>query len=314
MNVIFFGSSSFSIPVLEALLQSRHRIVHVVTTPPKRKGRGLTLAGSEVKEFATQKKLPVLEPEKLLSEMVIHELKTLSPDLIVVASYGKLIPETLFSIPKLDTLNVHPSLLPKHRGASPIQAAILAGERTTGVSIFSVTKDLDAGDVYGQTSTEIGENENALELSDRLASLGAALLLELIDQLEKGTAHKTPQNSSVATYAPKIKKESGKIDWVREATNIHNQVRAYFSWPSAYTFFRSKRIKILRTRVAAKNNSAELSPSGTILKIGSETMEVKTGSGVIALLQVQEEGARAMSAGEFARGKRIQNLERFENQ
>ena len=333
MKIIFFGSSSFSIPVLKALINSHHKVSHVVTVPPQKKGRGLKPAPSEVKAFAEAKQLSVSEPEKLSEEYVGTILKTLAPDFFVAASYGKLIPKSIFTIPKFDSLNVHPSLLPKYRGASPIQASILAVEKTTGVSIFSITEKLDSGDLYAQASTHIHDEETALELSARLSDLGAKLLLEVLDQFEKGVARKIPQDESQATYAAKIHKESGRINWSQDAQKIHNQVRAYFPWPSAFTFFRGKRLKILETRVPSGigfinpsplpsplrgegrlwGHSDESSLPGTIRNIGNERFDVMAGSGVIVLFRVQEEGARAMSAAEYARGKHIQAGERFDS-
>jgi methionyl-tRNA formyltransferase len=314
MKIIFFGSSEFSVTVLTALLASPHQVVHVITTPDQKKGRGQKVSSNEVRAFAEAHLISVTAPEKLATEEVIETFKTRSPDTFVIASYGKIIPLTIINLAKKIPLNVHPSLLPKYRGASPIQSAILNGEPETGVSIAELTGKLDSGDVLGQSRLTIGENENACELSKRLADLGAKLLLETLEKIEKNTFSRVPQEDTNSTYAHKIEKEAGKIDWTRPAQTIHNQVRAFFPWPSAFTSFRGKRIKILETRVS-NSLAAPAQPNqpGTIVNLSAECLSVQTGSGLIAVTQVQLEGGRAMDATDFAHGQRLSQTERFES-
>ncbi len=309
MKIVFFGSSEFSIPVLSALL-NRHDVVQIVTTPEQKKGRGQKISGTVVKEFAIQHQLPFLEPEKLSSPEFVAQIQNLNPDFLVIASYGKLIPSSIFKLPKIASLNVHPSLLPRHRGASPIQRAILEGDVKTGVSIAEITKDLDAGDVYAQIETSIELSENAHQLSERLSKLAAQLLLEVMKQQQKGNLKKTPQNSADATYAKKINKEEGKIDWNKPASVIHNQVRGYDPWPGAFTFFQDKRLKILETELLPEVNET-ITPA-SIISIDRDGVCVQTQSGSIKLKRVQLEGRKEVGAYEFALGQRIKKEDRFQ--
>ncbi|MBI3999079.1 MAG: methionyl-tRNA formyltransferase [Candidatus Omnitrophica bacterium] len=310
MKIIFFGSSDFSIPVLESLLSSKHSVILVITTPDQKKGRGQVLAPSVVKAFARQRYLTVEAPRKLSLPDVVQDIKKLNPDLIVIASYGKIVPSAIFMTPRIAALNVHPSLLPRHRGASPIQQAILEGDKKTGVSVAEVTSELDAGDLLGQVEIEIDKNENALELSKRLAEMGAKLLLQTLGQLEAGKINKIKQDVSKATYAKKLNKNDGQIDWATPASYIHNQVRAYYLWPMAFTFFRGKRLQILKT-CCAETHSDACKP-GTITDIKKESLDIQTQAGTIALIRVQLEGRRETSGFEFAIGQRIKKGERFE--
>lgn len=313
MKIVFFGSSDFSIPVLQSLLSSNHVVERVITTPDRKKGRGQKLAASMVKSFAEGAHLSVFAPEKLSTPSMAEEVKTLAPDFLVVASYGKMIPESIFTLPKIASLNVHPSLLPKHRGASPIQSAILEGDRKTGVSISDVTKELDSGDIFAQIETEIGENENALELSKRLAEMGSKLVLETIEKFNAGKISRIKQNSSQASYAKKLDRNCGRIDWNAPAAHIHNQVRAYYPWPSAFTFLGSKRLKILETRLVKTQTASIKNIPGTIVDIiPNKTIHVQTQSGLLELIQIQLEGRREMTAFELALGQRLKTGDRFE--
>ena len=310
MNITFFGSSHFSIPVLEALLASEHSVVQVISTPDKKQGRGQKVGSSVVKAFAENHRLPVLSPEKLPPAEVVEHVKTGKPDFMVIASYGKLIPPSIFSIAKIAPLNVHPSLLPKYRGASPIQQAILDGNEKTGVSIAEIIKELDAGDIFAQEETEIDENENGYQLEERLAHIGAKLVLQVITQFEAGPIRRIPQDSSTSSYAKKITSEAGLILWNRSAQEIYNQVRAYVPWPSAFTFFRGKRLKVLKTQ-KIKESSRE--NPGSIQIDQAKRFLVQTGTSLIELIQVQLEGRKEMSAYDFAVGQRIEKGERFES-
>lgn len=312
MKITFFGSSEFSVPILKALLSSKHDVVQVISTPDQKQGRGQKVGASVVKNFALAQNLPMITPEKLSIQTVVEAVSKKEPDFLVVASYGKIIPASIFTIPKIAPLNVHPSLLPKYRGASPLQEAILEGDEKTGVSIAEVTKDLDAGDLLGQIESPIGPEENAHELSKRLAELGAKLVLEVIGQFERGTIEKTPQDASKSSYAKKITSESGQISWTKSAQEIHNQVRAYYSWPSAFTFFHKKRLKVIETRIVENDSSGKNSGEIKAIKKG-ESLWVQAGRGILALVRVQLEGKREMNAFDFAIGQRIQIGQRFES-
>jgi len=304
MKVIFFGSSSFSIPVLDELLRSSHEILHVITTPDQKKGRGQKVFPSPVKAFAKKNDLPFSSPSKLKNPDITDLIAQLQPDFIVVASYGKLIPASIFTRPKLAPLNVHPSLLPRHRGASPLQMTLYEGDSESGVSIAEVTQDLDAGDVFAQTTTPLDENENAEQLSNRLALMGAKLTLEVMERFERGTVTRTAQDSALATYAKKIEKEFGRLRWGDSSARIHNQVRACTPWPSAFTFLNGKRLKILETRKLSELKSTNA--PGCVIKIDKDgTVAVQTKEGAIQLLRVQPEGKRVMSAYDFALGHHL---------
>jgi methionyl-tRNA formyltransferase len=311
MNIIFFGSDSFSIPVLNKLLQEKFSVQKVVTTPDTKRGRGQKLMPSLVKEFATEKNLSIVAPNKLLNVQLVDELQSIEPDFLVIASYGKMVPPAIFKLPKHAALNVHPSLLPKYRGASPIASSILNGDRETGVSIAEITKDLDAGDVFGQISTPIRINETAAELTARLSEGAADLLVTVIRAIAKKQAVRKPQDDKLSTYASKLTKQIGKIEWSKNALQIHQLVRACQPWPSSFTFFKTRRLKIVQTLLV--NDTAKHDPPGTILDISKDRgIIVQTGSGCIALMQVQLEGRREMLAYDFAVGQHLQKRERLE--
>ena len=267
------------------------------------------LASSAVKEFALANKIPVSSPEKLSNSEVVSQIQNLIPDFVVIASYGKLVPEAIFKAAKIAPLNVHPSLLPKYRGASPIQRAILEGDKQTGVSIAEVTKDLDAGDLFAQREIQIEPNENTGELSQRLSLVASRLILEVMEQLTTGKAKKIPQDSSAFTYAKKIEKEEGKIDWNTSNVLIHNQVRAYFPWPGAYTFLGRKRLKVIATEI--DGSGLKIKP-GAILEIKPSYISVQTKNGFLLLKQVQLEGKKEMSAYDFALGQRLKPGDLFQ--
>lgn len=305
MNLIFFGSSDFSIPVLDQLTHSKHSVLQVVTTPDRKKGRGQKVAPSVVRVFAEKKSISVLAPEKLRAPEVLKQITDHEFDFLVVASYGKMIPTAVFEAPRIAALNVHPSLLPKYRGASPIQAAILAGDGETGVSVSEVTKDLDAGDIFGQMRTKIDAHENASELSDRLAGLAAELVLDVLKDFEGNQMKRIPQVEEKSSYAKKIEKDFGRMNWDESAESIHNRVRACYPWPSVYASWKGKRLKLLKTGWIQE--VANGGTPGTVLELNSESgIHVQAGSGVIILKRVQLEGRRDMGAYDFAMGQRLE--------
>ncbi len=305
MKVVFFGSSDFSIPVLQALIHARHDIVLVVTTPPKKKGRGQKISGTIVEDFASSNQIRSVAPNNLKSEDFSQTLKSAHCDCLVVASYGKILPSNILRIPSKLPLNVHPSLLPKYRGAAPIAYQLLNGENVGGVTIAVVTEQLDAGDILIQKKIPIEINDNAVSLSEKLADLGGDLTLRALEQIQKNHVQLTPQENSKATYASKLSKNMGRIDWTASAINIHNQIRAFVPWPSAYTHWQEKVVKILKSELLEVDSQTH-EKAGTVLSADKKGfVSVQTGKGSLRLLSVQPESKKPMTAYEFSLGYQV---------
>src|SRR5450755_2662864 len=249
MRVVFLGTPAFAVPTLEALLAAGHEVICVVTQPDRPRGRGRQLSASPVKEAALRQSLPVYQPERVRRPEPIQHLAALAPDAMVVVGYGQIIPQSVIDLPPHGIINVHGSLLPKYRGAGPIQWAIANGETKTGVTTMRIDAGLDTGDMLLKAETEINPGEAALELGARLATLGASLLIETLAQIDTITPQK--QDQAEATYAPLLKKENGLIDWHQPAQTIHNRLRGFQPWPGAYTRFRNQQLHIWKSRVAA---------------------------------------------------------------
>jgi len=309
LRVVFFGTPEFAVPSLDTLLASRHHVVAVVTQPDRPRGRGHKTTIGPVKVRGEAAGLPILQPERLKDPLFLDALIALGADLGVVAAYGKILTDAVLATPRLGMVNVHASLLPRHRGAAPVHRAIIAGDTETGVTIMRVVKALDAGPMLAKVSRAIGPNDTSDEVERDLASKGAALLIETIDALMEGRAPEIPQIDADATYAHRLTKEEGLIDWTRSASDLHNRVRGLYPWPHAYTFFKGTRLIILRSEVADAGASAT-SP-GTILRATSEAIHVATGDGELAILEVQPEGRRAMRAHDFLLGHRLATGETF---
>lgn len=272
----------------------------MVTQPDRPRGRGQRVSPSPVKDVAVDRGLPVLQPETLRRDTFEAPVRALSADLGVVAAYGKILPEWLLQTPALGMVNLHASLLPKYRGAAPVHRAVLAGDTETGVTIMRVVKALDAGPMMARVSRPIGADESSDVVERSLAALGADLLVTVVDDLAAGRAVEIPQNDSDATYAPRLTKEEGAIDWRRPATAIHNQVRGLRPWPGAYTVLNGHRLVIHQARVSSVELSHE--PAGTWITASGGGMTVACGEGALDLLQLQPEGRRVMSARDFAAG------------
>ena len=297
------GTPEFALPSLEALLESKHQVVGVVTQPDKPKGRGRILSPSPVKEFALKKNLLVLTPEDLKADDFVEQLKGLNLDLIVVVAY-RILPEKVFTIPPRGTINLHASLLPKYRGAAPINWALINGEKRTGVTTFFIQKKVDTGNIILQKETEILPDENYGELSQRLSTLGAELLFETVDLIEKGKAIPLSQDESQVTQAPKITPEMCQIDWSWPAEKIRNFIRGLAPTPGAYTFFNGKILKIYKALVLDQTHFDE--GFGEIISADKKDGFVaKTKSGRLKLSEVQPESKKIMSGYEFLRGYRI---------
>jgi methionyl-tRNA formyltransferase len=309
MRLVFLGTPAFAVPSLERLVGAGRQVLQVVTQPDRPLGRGLREAMSPVKQAALRLGLPVAQPERVRRPESVEVLRSLAPDVMVVVGYGQIIPQSIIDIPPLGIVNVHSSLLPKYRGAAPAQWAIVHGETRTGITTMRIDAGLDTGDILLVKETEIGPEENAVELNARLAALGADLLIETLDGLEAGKIAPRKQDSAQATYAPLLKKEDGIIDWGADAESIHDRVRGLQPWPGAYTVFRGQTLHIWKARAGESPAPPTESParSGAFLRL--KPLTVACGTGALEVLEVQLEGRRRMSASDFANGHRITELD-----
>ena len=303
MRIVFIGTGEIGVPVLRSLLNSQeHQLVGGITQPDKPAGRNLRMAAPPIKAAAAGRAFPIFQPARIRDEGAIAEIRALAPDLIVVMAYGQILPRSILEIPRVACLNLHASLLPRHRGAAPIQAGILAGDRESGITVMYMDEGLDTGDVLLQSRLEIAEDETGGSLHDRLAQIAPAALDDALTRLQKGNAPRIPQDSSLATYAPKLEREDGRIDWSEAATLIERKIRAFDPWPGAFALMRDaagheRKLKIFSATVTESTNAAP----GEILRSDSSLVIAAT-EGAVALDEVQLEGKRRMSAAEFLRG------------
>ena len=298
MNIVFMGTPDFAVQSLDALINAGHNVAAVFTQPDKPQGRKMILTPPPVKEYALDKGLTVYQPLTLKDGQALDILKTLNPDVIVVVAYGRFLPNEILQLPKYGCVNVHASLLPRWRGASPIQWCIVQGDKVTGVCTQQMAEGMDTGDVLGCSKTDIGENETAEELFDRLSLMGAELIVSTLDKLQKGEITPVKQNEADATYAPIIKKEMGRLDFTMPALELHNLVRGFYSWPSTYFIHDGKRYKVISAKMGDKTNK-----NAATVVINSARLLVCCGDGVsLEILKIQPEGSRAMSAAEFILG------------
>jgi len=309
MVVVFFGTPQFAVPTLRRLLDSAHSVAGVITQPDRPRGRGQKITHAPVKALALERGIPVYQPDRLKPAEVADTLRAWRADLGVVAAYGRIIPEHLLTIPLFGMINVHASLLPKYRGAAPVHRAVINGDSQTGVTIMRVVKELDAGGMFAKVTRPIGPDDTSDVVETALADVGAELLITVVEQLASGTAREEPQDETQATYAPRLIKEEGLIDWTRSASDINNRVRGLYPWPHAYTFFKGTRLIVLRSVVAVAG--ASVTSPGTILRATSDAIHVATGDGELAILDVQPEGRRAMRAHDFLLGHRLATGETF---
>jgi methionyl-tRNA formyltransferase len=313
LRLAFFGTPEFAVPTLREVRAAGHDVVVVVTQPDRPRGRGQIPSQGPVKAFAEQHGLPVLQPERLRDDAFLAALAAASSDLGVVAAYGKILPATVLAAPRLGLINVHASLLPRWRGASPIHRAVIAGDAETGVSIMRVVQALDAGAVFAQSRRPIAADETSEEVERALAEDGARLILPVIGALRAGTATETPQDESLVTYAPKLTRDDGVIDWTAPAASIHNQVRGLHPWPLAVTLFQGVRVIIRRTSLGPEPAAWPDRPrAGDVVAVEREAIVVMAGDRrPVRLLQLQAEGRRAVTAREFAAGARLHPGARF---
>ena len=296
------GTPDFAVASLKRLVEDGHEICGVFTQPDRPKNRGHKLAFSPVKEYALSQGLSVYQPTKMRDGTALALVRELHPELIVVAAYGRILPEDILNTPPYGSINVHSSLLPKYRGAAPINWAILNGERETGVTIMHMASELDAGDVIHQAVTPIGPDENAQELYGRLAKLGGALLVQVLDSIADGTARRTPQDAAAATRCPMLKKEHGKLDFSQPAQRVHDRVRGVNPWPGAYAAIDGgETLKIWKTRLTGAQGAAL--PPGACVGDAREGLFVKCADELLELLEVQAPGGRRLDGRAFLRGR-----------
>lgn len=297
------GTPDFAVPSLKALVETGHEICGVFTQPDKPKNRGMKLQQSPVKQYALEAGLTVYQPAKMRDGEALSILQRLKPDLIAVAAYGKILPVDILELPRLGCVNVHSSLLPKYRGAAPINWAILNGDDETGVTIMYMAEGMDTGDILTQAVTPIDINENAAQLFDRLAQMGAELLVETVEGLETGTVKPVPQDESRASHASMLSREQSPMDWGRTARQLHNQVRGLFPWPSATAELDGVRCKILRTALSGETTNKA---PGTVLQADKKGLRAACGDGgVLDILELQPDGKKAMAATAFLLGHPI---------
>lgn len=299
MKIVFMGTPDFAIPSLAALIRSDDTVCGVVTQPDRLRGRGKKLTPPPVKSLAAEQGIPVLQPERVREEACVRWLEDLAPDLIVVVAFGQILPARVLSIPARGCINLHASLLPRYRGAAPINRAIINGDEATGLTTMLMNEGMDTGDILLQQEEPIAAGDDALSLSRRLSVAGASLLLETVSRLQRDMLTPQPQNGSCATYAPPLKKEDGLIDWTGSAREIHNRIRGTVPWPGAFTYLDRRRLKILKSSIS---EGAAQFPPGTVVHAGPEGIQTVTGEGYLTLTEVQLENRGKMKAADFLSG------------
>lgn len=303
MRIIFMGTPEFALPSLEYLLLTHHQVVAVYTQPDKPSGRGRTLVPPPVKRVALQHGLPAIQPASMKKAEVVTQIACFKPDAIVVAAFGQILPQSILDIPRYGCINVHPSLLPKFRGPSPVAAAILAGDEFTGVSIMQMDAGMDTGPVFTRAQIPINLHDTTGILTDKLARMGARLLVDVLVSWFRGELKPQPQSEVGATYSSTVKKEDGEINWSLLALDIWRRVRAFQPWPGCFTRWRGKQFKIVEAEPLKQRKSVK---AGKVIALANEgaAFGVGTGSGILKVTTVQLEGKRVMSAGDFLRGQR----------
>ncbi|HAK87929.1 MAG: methionyl-tRNA formyltransferase [Nitrospirae bacterium GWB2_47_37] len=299
MALIFFGTPNFAVPSLKALIDAGEDVALVVTQPDKVKGRGHILSAPPVKELALAHDIKVVQPAKIRDEDFYKELRAINPEFIIVVAYGRILPKEILEMPKFNCINVHASLLPKYRGAAPIQHALLNGEKKTGITTMLINEKLDTGDILLQREIEIENDDTSETLFERLSGLGANILIETIKGVREGNIKPVPQ-SGKTNYAPPLKKEDGRIDWNRTAVELFNFVRGMYPWPAAFCYLNNERIKIIKVRPVAGQGTP-----GMIEKAEGERLFVGTGEGRLTIEELQPEGKRAMPAASFLAGRKL---------
>ncbi len=310
MRIVYFGTPAFAVPSLNALLAAGHEVATVVTQPDRRRGRGQRTSPSPVKVAATAAGLPVLQPERVRGPEFLEALEATASDLGVVAAYGRILPDSVLATPAHGTINVHASLLPQYRGAAPIHRAVIAGEKETGITMIRLVAEMDAGPMLGKARLPIGADQTSAELEQALAEVGASLLVETVRQFELGTVREEPQDHSQATFAPRLSRDDGRMEWARPARRLHDQVRGLHPWPHAFAYLGERRLMLLRTEVLdASGPGAE---PGTVIEARGDRLHVQCGaSTTLAIRSLKPEGRAAMETRAFLAGRPIQPPARF---
>lgn len=326
MRIVFMGTPDFSVPVLDALIEAGHEIAGVVTQPDKPKGRGKEMQKTPVKVCAQKYGIPVFQPVKVKEPEAVETLRSYEADIFVVAAFGQILSEKILAMPKYGCVNIHASLLPKYRGAGPIQWAIINGEKITGVTIMQMDKGLDTGDMLFQSEVEIASDETADTLHDKLAEAGARLIVEALEKIEAGSVKPVKQNDEESCYAKMLQKSMGKIDWQMEAGKLDCLIRGLISWPGASTVYRGKNLKIWREEVVLEQELAALEAQtgqsdggcagngkpGTVVQVDKDAVYVQTGDGLLRILEVQPEGKKRMAVRDFLLGYPVKAGDVFE--
>lgn len=302
MRVIYMGTPDFAVPCLQKIIEKEHEVVAVFTQPDKPKGRGNKMTMPPVKELALEHNIPVYQPNKIKTPEMVELIRDLEPQIIIVVAYGHLLSKEILDIPPFGCINVHASLLPKYRGAAPINWAIINGEEVTGNTTMYMDVGMDTGDIILKDSLTIGEDETTGELHDRLSIMGADLLLNTIDLIERGEVERQKQNDEEATYAPIMNKELGNIDWNKSALEIKNLIRGTNPWPSAFTTYQDKTMKIWKSRV---EKTDETYPAGKIIRVTKEEVFVGTGKDMLVIQELQFSGGKRLSVKDFLVGNHI---------
>ncbi len=304
MKVIFMGTPEFAVPVLQGLIEApEHEVTAVITQPDKARGRSGKPAFTPVKQAAVENNIPVYTPKRIKEAEFTAELKTIACDVIVVVAFGQILPKEILDYPQYGCINVHASLLPRWRGAAPMQWAILAGDKKTGITTMQMDEGLDTGNMLLQQEVEITPEETGESLHDKMAAMGSGILLETLERISAGTLHPTVQEEKKSTYAKMLTKESGRLDLSKEAEVLERYIRGLNSWPSAYTGLGGKMLKIWRAEVIKEQTGCE---PGTVVAVDKDSFTVQTGKGCLKLLEVQLEGKKRMDAGSFLRGVKIE--------
>jgi methionyl-tRNA formyltransferase len=308
LRIVFFGTPEFAVAPLHSLLESQHEVIAVVTQPDRQSGRGRKVHACPVKEEALKAGISVLQPENVMNPEFIHALRAFTPSVIVVVAYGQILPSDIISLPASGCINIHASLLPKYRGASPINRAITDGEQNTGITIMLMDEGMDTGPILFQEDIEIKPDDTAGSLSDRLSRLGSQLIIKTLEQLERGNVKSVPQ-SGEPSYAPVMKKTDGQIDWTKSASDLSNFIRGMNPWPGAYTFLGEERIKILRVKTGDEAGEA-----GTVERVTKYELVICAGKGSISVLEIQPSGKKAMAVRDYLQGKKLETGMKFTSQ
>ena len=305
LRIAYAGTPDFAVPALNSLFRSKHDVVAVITQPDRKSGRGRKISQSSVKMLASSENVQILQPERINSSDTLNVLRAMNLDIMVVAAYGQIFSEELLNIPNLGCINIHASLLPKWRGASPIQHSILSGDKNSGVTIMQMCLEMDAGDIWLQDQCEIEEQDTSSSLHDKLSDMGGNIILQSLDSLLNEDCHPEPQDNDSASYCAKLKKEHGQIKWEEPASIIERKVRAFFPWPGSYTFFNNRRLRIVEVgKPITIDNSKQ---PGTVLECSSNGMLVATGQGAILINKLVPEGGKQIYASDFANSNKLEN-------